>query len=98
MKPRNYVALAMLKAPKRGSLVHKSKRTTQVGHPRKDLDMATEDWCMEDVPCYEITVKVVVTGHNAERAQEFLDGCFMVIKRVEECELFDWDFIDTEEV
>ena len=51
----------------------------------------------EDVPAYEITVKVVVTGDTYERAQEFLDGCFMVIKRVEECELFDWDFVDWEE-
>lgn len=98
MKPRNHVALAMLKAPKRGSLVHKSKRTTQVGHHRKDLDMATEDWCMEDVPCYEITLQVVVTGHNAERAQEFLEKYLRNSKRVEECDIWSWDFIDTEQV
>ena len=94
MKPRNYVALAMLKAPKRGNLVHKDKRPTQVGNHQRSIDMETE-W--EDVPAYEITVKVVVTGDTYERAQEFLDGCFMVIKRVEECELFDWDFVDWEE-
>lgn len=97
MKPRNYVALAMLKAPKRGSLVHKDKRTTQVGHHRRGIAMETEDWCMEDVPCYEITVKIAVTGHNVERAQEFLENFFRRSKRVEECDIWSWDFVDWEQ-
>ncbi len=93
MKPRNYVALAMLKAPKRGSLVHQRK----VGNHQRSIDMETEDWCMEDVPCYEITVKIAVTGHNVERAQEFLENFFRRSKRVEECDIWSWDFVDWEQ-
>lgn len=94
MKPRNYVALAMLKAPKRGSLVHKDKH----GNRQRSIAMETEDWCMEDVPCYEITLQVVVTGHNVGRAQEFLEKYLRNSKRVEECDIWSWDFIDTEQV
>ena len=63
MKPRNHVALAMLKAPKRGSLVHKSKRTTQVGHHRKDLDMATADHEREKIAKWMID-RSYATGHG----------------------------------
>ena len=94
MKPRNHVALAMIKAPKRGNLVHQRK----AGHHRRSIDMETEDWCMEDVPCYEITLQIAVTGHTAERAKEFLEKYLRNCKRVEECDIWDWDFIDTEEI
>lgn len=90
MKPRNHVALAMLKAPKRGNLVHQRK----AGHPRKDFDMAID---MEDVPCFKVTIDVYVTGYDAERAQEHIDAALMARKQVYECDIFDWDFVDTEE-
>ncbi len=90
MKPRNHVALAMLKAPKRGNLVHQRK----AGNPRKDIDMAID---MEDVPCFKVTVEVYVTGDDAERAQEHIDAALMARKQVDECDIFDWNFVDTEE-
>ena len=90
MKPRNHVALAMLKAPKRGNLVHQRK----AGLHRKDIDMAID---MEDVPCFKVTVDVYVTGYDAERAQEHIDAALMARKQVDECDIFDWDFVDTAE-
>lgn len=94
MKPRNHVALAMLRAPKRGNLVHKSKKPTQVGHHRKDIDMEID---IEDVPCFKVTIEVYVTGDDAERAQEHIDAALMARKQVDECDIFDWNFVDTEE-
>lgn len=91
MKPRNHVALAMLKAPKRGSLSHKSKLN---GSRRKDIDMAID---MEDVPCFKVTIDVYVTGDDAERAQEHIAAALLARKQVDECDIFDWDFVDTEE-
>ncbi len=90
MKPRNHVALAMLKAPKRGNLVHQRK----AGSHRKDIDMAID---MEDVPCFKVTVEVYVTGDDAERAQEHIAAALMARKQVDECDIFDWNFVDTEE-
>ena len=52
----------------------------------------------EDVPCYEITLKITVTGHNAQQAHDFLNNFFKSSKSVDECDIWDWDFIDWEEV
>jgi hypothetical protein len=89
MKPRNHVALAMLRAPQVTPQV-----TPQVGFHRKDIDMAID---MEDVPCFKVTVEVYVTGDDAERAQEHIAAALMARKQVDECDIFDWNFVDTEE-
>lgn len=90
MKPRNYVALAMLKAPKRGSLVHQRK----AGNHRRSIAMEID---REDIPCYEVTVKVVVTGLSIERAEEHISEALRSMKYDNDCEIFDWDFVDWEE-
>lgn len=92
MKPRNHVALAMLKAPKRGSLVHQRK----VGNHRRSIAMEIE-W--EDVPCYKITVEVYVSGNDHARAWEHLNAVLSkaATKRDEERDIFDWDFVDWEQ-
>jgi hypothetical protein len=93
MKPRNHITLAMLKAPKRGSLVHKGK----AGNHRKDLNMETEqDWCMEDVPTYKVTVEVIVSGWDSDRASDHIERALMAMRQEDECDIFDWDFTDAE--
>lgn len=90
MKPRNHVALAMLRAPKRGNLVHQRK----AGNHRKDFDMVID---MEDVPCYKVTVDVYVTGYDGARAVHYITQALMKTKQDEECDIFDWDIQDVEQ-
>lgn len=91
MKPRNHVTLAMLRAPKRGSLVHKGK----LGNHRKDLNMETEqDWCDEDVPTWNITITIPVQAWDDDRAVEYLEGILEKAKAEAECALYDWDIED----
>ncbi len=91
MKPRNHVALAMLKAPKRGNLSHKRKLN---GSRRKDIDMAID---MEDVPCFKVTIDVYVTGYTVDRAEDHIESALKSMKQVDECDIFDWALVDTEE-
>lgn len=90
MKPRNYVALAMLKAPKRGSLVHKDKHCSRQRSIAMEIDR-------EDIPCYEVTVKIIVTGFSIDRAEAHIGEALHGMKRDNDCEIFDWDFVDWEE-
>lgn len=51
----------------------------------------------EDVPCYKITVEVFVSGYDHERAFNHLHAVLTKAKQDEECDIWDWDFIDWEE-
>jgi hypothetical protein len=92
--PAFHVALPMLKAPKRGNLVHKSKIPTQVGHHRRSIAMEID---REDIPCYEVTVKIVVTAFNIDRAEAHISDALRCVKNDNDCEIFDWEFVDWEE-
>ncbi len=61
--------------------------------------METEDWCMEDVPCYRITLDVYVTGHNPERAWSHINAVLSKAanRRDEERHIWDWNIDDWEE-
>lgn len=63
-----------------------------------------EDWSIEDVPCYKITVDVYVTGHNPERAWSHLNAVLSKAAsfsrstmRDDESRIWDWDINDWEE-
>lgn len=51
----------------------------------------------DDVPCHKITVEVYISGYTQERAQEHLANALLAIKSYEECDIFDWDFVNWEE-
>ena len=51
----------------------------------------------DDVPCHKIIIEVYISGYTQERAQEHITKALLAMKSNEECDLFDWDFIHTEE-
>lgn len=50
----------------------------------------------DDVPCFNITVKVAVTGNDSDRAIQHINSVLMTAKRDEERAIWDWDIEDWE--
>jgi hypothetical protein len=51
----------------------------------------------EDIPCYDVTVRIVITGLSIERAEEHISEALRSMKNDNDCEIFDWDFVDWEQ-